>query len=189
MRWIPPASSFRSLSVGRSRPKAPIRVACPHCGTENPEESLVCERCGKGLAIYIGPPRRLSSLSLGTIMLLIAITSLALAAFREHPVFGIGLFALLIPAALRTLLHAGRERAWGTPLPAVEAAGMFVGSILALLMIYFLVILVWGIGFGIVGGAIGSGSAGWILSGILTGIPSLALGVWLCRALLTLPKD
>ena len=107
---------------------APEVVQCPHCQAENPASGATCHACGRPLAIYIGPPARVRSFGLGSVMLLIAVIAVCLGVARFAPGLGIVMLLIATPALARTVIAATRRAADERPLTGQEKVEVFLAS-------------------------------------------------------------
>ncbi|HEU5118598.1 MAG TPA: hypothetical protein VFT74_18510 [Isosphaeraceae bacterium] len=162
----------------------PGRIACPHCQGENSEEQAVCSHCGRALAREApeAPPVRKAagpSFQIGSLMLLIALIAVLIAAWRVAPGLAI---LLLIPSGVglgRTIVKV--REAGDRPMSLLEHAAVFLAAFsfstlifLASGVAFFLTCLgISSTGHGPYGGdMIGFGLAGGAIAG-------LAVCIWL----------
>jgi hypothetical protein len=184
-----------------------VQFACIGCGALNPAGAEVCAGCGHRFAgpdlkpkvpIRI-PPRRSENFyeppttpiapprtfRIGTVLVLIALIAVALAAFRADITLGVGTIVLLAPAAIRTPFLASRRRLEGRPMGFGEQMETFVATmvvtcavVIASMIAFFATCLPTGIMIGNLNLALAAGAVG-----------SLACAVWLIRFFLRVGRD
>ena len=109
---------------------APEIVQCPHCWAPNPAIESRCRACARPLAVYIGPPLAASPrFGLGSVMLVVAVAALCLAAGRQSPALGIFAGCVSALALLRTHAAIGSEVALGLRPTNGRRASVLLGSI------------------------------------------------------------
>jgi hypothetical protein len=139
---------------------------CADCGAAVAAEATSCWLCGKGLrasatgGMGILPvpagalatrqchpanapqveQRAVFQFSLASILLIITLCAVVLGAFSVAPGLGIGLAILATPAAVCTGIVAMRRRAGGQPMSVAAKVGLFVGT-LVLVMVIAIVVL------------------------------------------------
>ena len=81
--------------------------------------------------------------SLATLLLVTALIAVCLALFRSAPILGVIYLLLAVPAFVRTVLLAQREKRHGGRLTAAEKVAVFLGSI-AVVVVVIIAALVMG---------------------------------------------
>lgn len=74
-------------------------------------------------------PDKPQQFSIATLLLVMTLIGVVLALFRVAPVLGAGSLVLLVPAYLRTLSLAEREKRFGGRLSAAEKVAVYLGSL------------------------------------------------------------
>jgi hypothetical protein len=99
--------------------------------------------------------------SLATLLLVTALVAVCLALFRAAPLLGAIYLLLGVPAFIRTLLLAQREKRYGGRLTAAEKVAVFLGSLAVVLLV-----------------VLGAAVAGWLvfLGGLVTAMAARSLG-------------
>jgi len=82
------------------------------------------------------PTDKPQQFSLATLLLVTALIAVCLALFRAAPLLGLIYLLLAVPAFIRTLLLALREKRHGGRLTAAEKVAVFLGSIAVVLMVW-----------------------------------------------------
>lgn len=149
----------------------------------NPSREAACLGCGKSLTLFIGEPARANGFSLGSLMFLIAVISLGLALTRIEPFLGVTSLVICVPAMIRTIRIAERERAWSTPMHILDMLGLFFGSVFIIVLVVAATLICFGFLFSMGQWGTGNSTRSWSLAMVFAGIPSTALAIWLSHVL------
>jgi hypothetical protein len=109
-------------------------VLCPHCGASNFAVYEACVACKRSLTVVIGPKPRVRQLSLGSVMMIVAVAAVCLAPIRIWPGISAILALILIPATTRAILHVEGRRADGRPMITHEKVHAYVNSVAVVAM-------------------------------------------------------
>ncbi len=110
------------------------KVICPHCGGENPLSAVECAHCNGEIIFRIDPaPKLATRITLGSIMLLVAILAVYFAAFSADISFGMFLVIVSVPALVRTLYVVEKRRRKEI---ATDATGILLRFIIALAILF-----------------------------------------------------
>ncbi len=121
-----------------------LTFVCPDCGANVPALADRCWMCNRPMQVLAQHDDRMCEVEqqrdsptadagcltfqLSSLMLTIALISVLLGVTRLAPGLGIGLFVLAVPAYVRTISLASRQRAKGKSLDAMEKTSVFLVS-------------------------------------------------------------
>lgn len=108
---------------------APELVNCAHCGASNFAVYKDCVACKRNLTVVIEPKPRIRQLSLGSVMMIVAVVAVCLAPIRVAPGLSALLALVLVPAATRAVLHVEGRKADGRPMIVYEKIHAYLGSV------------------------------------------------------------
>lgn len=113
----------------------PELVDCPHCGASNFTIYQVCVACKRSLTVVIGPKPRVRQLSLGSVMMIVAVAAICLAPVRVAPGISVVLSLILVPATTRAILHIEGRKADRRPMIVYEKIHAYLGSVAVMVAI------------------------------------------------------
>ena len=127
-----------------------------------------------------GPRRCRPTFHMSSFLLLIAVVAVCLGAGRDQPVLGIVLAAVVVPAAVYTMIVAFRSAGTGSPMSVFDKVWSFAGAIAGVLAIEFAALVAFCMSC-IPAGFItmGAGESGIIVAVVIGGLAAVAAAAYM----------